>query len=212
MPISPVYFCCCIKADSITFCLQLLYDKNGAGVHLRKYMGWSLAWWHNYKWATYRIMSVFAVDFIAPLFHTLFPDRNFSVKMMSVPSCTAILSYIRLSYPKVKPELDAAILQGNTVHPKQMILLLNLRDLFEYFIPTVSLCTCMCVFLFISLFLPVLSLVFKMPKRFIQILCLFVCVVCLCLLVSCFYTLVFASVLFASGSRLLFSLEIQPRS
>ena len=120
-------------------CLQILYDKNGAGVHLRKYMGWSLAWWHNYKWSTYRIMSVFGVDFIGPLFHTLFPDRSFDVKKMSVPSATAILSYIRLSYPEVKDVLDEAIKLGNLLHPTQMTLLLNLRDLFEYFIPTVSL-------------------------------------------------------------------------
>jgi hypothetical protein len=174
-------------------------------------MGWSLAWWHNYKWATYRIMTVFSVDFIGPLFHTLFPDRNFNVKMMSVPSCTAILSYIRLSYPKVKPELDAAILQGNRVHPSQMILLLNLRDLFEYFIPTVSLLSYMFVFEFISCFSLVLSLVFKMPKRFIQILSQFVCLVFVCLFVFSLYTHICTPVFVASGARLLLSLEIQPR-
>ena len=174
-------------------------------------MGWSLAWWHNYKWATYRIMSVFSVDFIGPLFHALFPDRNFNVKMMSVPSCTAILSYIRLSYPKVKPELDAAILQGNRVHPSQMILLLNLRDLFEYFIPTVSFCILIFLFEFISCFLLVLSLVFKMPKRFIQILSQFVCLVCVCLFVSSLCTHICSSVFVSSGARLLLSLEIQPR-
>lgn len=130
-------------------CLQVLYDKNGAGIHLRKYMGWSLAWWHNYKWATYRIITVFAVDFIGPLFHNLFPDRTFNVKQMSVPSATAILSYIRLSYPAVKPDLDAAIALGNTVKPSQMILLKNMRDLFEYFIPTVGSCSlCCCVFFY----------------------------------------------------------------
>ena len=174
-------------------------------------MGWSLAWWHNYKWATYRIMSVFAVDFIGPLFHTLFPDRNFSVKMMSVPSCTAILSYIRLSYPKVKPELDAAILLGNRVHPSQMILLLNLRDLFEYFIPTVSLLSLICMFVFISCFLLVLSLVFKMPKRFTQILCHFFRLVCVCLLVFFQHTPICAYVFLVLGTRLLLSFEIQPR-
>ena len=58
---------------------------------------------------------------------------------MSVPSATAILSYIRLSYPEVKDVLDEAIKLGNLLHPTQMTLLLNLRDLFEYFIPTVSL-------------------------------------------------------------------------
>ena len=84
-------------------------------------------------------MHVFGVDFIAPLFHNLFPDRNFDVKRMSVPSATAILSYIRLSYTNVKADLDAAINMGNRIHPAQMILLLNMRDMFEYFIPTVSL-------------------------------------------------------------------------
>jgi hypothetical protein len=84
-------------------------------------------------------MSVFGVDFIGPLFHNLFPDRSFDVKKMSVPAATAILSYIRLSYPNVKPDLDAAITLGNRVHPSYMILLMNLRDLFEYFIPTVRL-------------------------------------------------------------------------
>ncbi len=151
----------------------MFYDKNGAGIHLRKYVGWSLAWWHNYKWATYRIMSVFGVDFIGPLFHNLFPDRSFDVKKMSVPSATAILSYIRLSYPNVKPELDAAIALGNRVHPADMILLVNLRDLFEYFIPTV------CLFVVTAFSGEILVLfsnsepVFKMPFFLVQILCRF---------------------------------------
>ena len=57
-----------------------------------------------------------------------------------MPAATAILSYIRLSYRAVKPDLDAAIALGNSVNPIFMNLLLNLRDLFEYFIPVVSIC------------------------------------------------------------------------
>ena len=125
-------------------------------------MGWSLVWWHNYKWATYRIMSVFGVDFIAPLFHNLFPDRSFDVKKMSVPAATAILSYIRLSYTAVKPELDAAIALGNSVNPTFMVLLLNLRDLFEYFIPVVSMCGCVCLRCFCNLHIEHIQPVFKM--------------------------------------------------
>jgi hypothetical protein len=101
-------------------------------------MGWSLAWWHNYKWATYRILLVFGPDFVAPLFHRLFPDRNFDVRKMSVPSATALLSYMRLSYPAVKVQLADAIKLGNAVNPVQMVLLKNLHDMFEYFIPIVS--------------------------------------------------------------------------
>ena len=174
-------------------------------------MGWSLAWWHNYKWATYRIMSVFAVDFIAPLFHTLFPDRQFNVKMMSVPSATAILSYIRLSYPKVKPELDAAILQGNRVHPSQMILVLNLRDLFEYFIPTVNFLSLAYIYVFFSSFYINLLLVFKMPHCINQF---FFSILCLCFVCCSIFSLKgfnFSRVLCMPGARLLFSIEIQPR-
>ena len=134
-------------------------------------MGWSLAWWHNYKWATYRIMSVFGVDFIAPLFHNLFPDRSFDVKKMSVPAATAILSYIRLSYTSVKPELDAAIALGNTVNPTFMILLLNLRDLFEYFIPVVSMCCCVCLYCFCNLYIVHIKPVFKMTFLLSYFLC-----------------------------------------
>ena len=115
----------------------MFYDKNRAGKHLRNYTGWSLAWWHNYKWATFRILLVYGPDFFAPLFHRLFPDREFNPRKMSVPSATALLSYVRLAYPEVKPYLDNAINLGNAIHPNQMALLKNLRDLFEYFIPTV---------------------------------------------------------------------------
>ena len=118
-------------------------------------------------------MSVFGVDFIGPLFHNLFPDRSFDVKKMSVPSATAILSYIRLSYPNVKPELDAAIALGNRVLPAYMILLVNLRDLFEYFIPTVGLFVVTAfpeqILVLFSNSVPV----FKMPFFLVQILCRF---------------------------------------
>ena len=116
-------------------CLQVFYDKNRAGQHLRNYTGWSLAWWHNYKWATFRILLVFGPDFFGPLFHRLFPDREFSPKKMSVPSATALLSYVRLAYPLVKQNLEDAIKLGNRIHPNQMALLKNLSDLFQYFIP-----------------------------------------------------------------------------
>jgi hypothetical protein len=50
-----------------------------------------------------------------------------------------------------------------------------------------------------------------MPKRFIQILSQFVCLVCVCLFVSSLCTLICSSVFVSSGARLLLSLEIQPR-
>ena len=143
----------------------MFYDKNRAGQHLRNYTGWSLAWWHNYKWATFRILLVFGPDFFGPLFHRLFPDREFSPKKMSVPSATALLSYVRLAYPLVKQNLEDAIKLGNRIHPNQMALLKNLHDLFQYFIPTV----CIFLYSFIMFFLKFVwytsySGVFNMPK------------------------------------------------
>ena len=124
---------------------QIMYDNNSAGQHLRRHVGVSLAWWHSYKWATFRICTVFGSDFIGPLFHNLFPERAYNVKLMSFPSATAILSYMRLAYPSVKDQLMAAIAMGNSVSKPCMVLLQNLQDLLEYFIPTVLFVCCFCL-------------------------------------------------------------------
>ena len=121
----------------VSLCLQIMYDKNNAGQHLRKHVGASLAWWHSYKWATFRICVVFGSDFIGPLFHHLFPERSYNVKLMSFPAATAMLSYMRLAYPAIRDELTAALALGNVVSKSCLVLLQNLQDLLEYFIPTV---------------------------------------------------------------------------
>ena len=115
----------------INICLslfvQIMYDKNNAGQHLRKHVGVSLAWWHSYKWATFRICVVFGSDFIAPLFHHLFPERAFNVKLMPFPAATAILSYTRLAYPAVRDDLKTALALGTVVAKPCMVLLQNLK-------------------------------------------------------------------------------------
>ena len=114
-----------------------MYDKNNAGQHLRRHVGVSLAWWHSYKWATFRICVVFGSDIIGPLFHNLFPQRSYDVKLMSFPAATSLLSYMRLAYPAVRNELNAAIALGSSVNKSCIVLLNNMRDLMEYFIPVV---------------------------------------------------------------------------
>lgn len=123
-----------------------MYDKSGGGVKLRKFMGVSLAWWHNYKWASNKIWSVFSVEFIAPLFHHLFPSKQFRVDKASHSQITTILSYIRLSYPSFKDKLDALMETSDMMTVRQRSLLQNLQDLCEYFIPVVY-------FLFVCCFL-----------------------------------------------------------
>ena len=99
-------------------------------------MNVSLAWWHNYKWASKRILVVFGLDFIAPMFHFLFPARSFDVMKISHTSTTTLLSYIRLAYPSFRSQLQEA-LADPILEPRQNVMLTNLLHLCEFFIPVV---------------------------------------------------------------------------
>ena len=103
---------------------------------LRRYTGVSLAWWHSFKWCTKMIMQVFANDFIAPMFHFMFPTREYSVKKQRHTPNMVYLSYIRLAYPLFKEELAVALGQS-TLAVRKKVLLQNLQSLCEYFIPAV---------------------------------------------------------------------------
>lgn len=115
-----------------------MYDRSDAGRNLRRYMGVSLAWWHSFKWATKRIVVVFACDFIAPMFHSLFPTKELSPMKISHTSACTLLSYIRLAYPSFRGALEAA-LANPVLLPRQLAILRNLSYLCEFFIPVVCL-------------------------------------------------------------------------
>jgi hypothetical protein len=114
----------------------MMYDRSNATKLLRDYCSLSLAWWHSYKWCTKMIMTVFANDFIAPLFHQLFPCNEFNVDKMGLPSQTCILTYIRLAYPSFRTQLIEAKNHGD-LSIKNQTLLNNLTSLCEFFIPVV---------------------------------------------------------------------------
>jgi len=114
-----------------------MYDKSNTGVHLRKYVHVSLALWHNYKWATAKLFKVFGRDFIGPFFHRLFPDTAIDLTNFNHSSATTILSYMRLSFPHFKDELEQTMtLPSLTGRAK--IDLTNLWHLLNYFIPVVQ--------------------------------------------------------------------------
>ena len=122
-----------------------MYDKSNCGQHLRKYVGVSLAWWHNYKWATFRICKVFGADFIAPFFHVLFPDRCYDIQKMGLPSITTILSYIRLAYTDFRQDLLTMYNEQHSLSAGSKLLISNLFILMEYMIPAV------CTYLFVCM-------------------------------------------------------------
>ena len=124
---------------SINNVCQLMYDHSRCGVKLRKYMSVSLAWWHSYKWAVKRIVRVFSSDFIAPLFHHMFPDKQFHVEKISLPTMATYCTWIRLAYKDFREDLDMAMARDNLT-TRQRILLTNLSDLCNVFIPVVIVC------------------------------------------------------------------------
>jgi hypothetical protein len=115
-----------------------MYDGSGCGVKFRKFAGVGLAWWHSYKWCTKYIMKVFANDFIVPFIHYMFPTRTVKLESMDHTNHVAYLTYIRLSYPRWKGELTAA-LANPLLNLRQRTLLTNMQDLCEFFIPVVCL-------------------------------------------------------------------------
>ena len=114
-----------------------MYDQSDRAYNLRKYTGVSLAWWHSYKWATAKIMVVFGNDFIGPMFHQLFPTKEYAPTKMKLPAMTTYLSYIRLAYPSFRQQLLDLLGRGD-LSVRQRTYLTNLRDLCEYFIPVVT--------------------------------------------------------------------------
>jgi hypothetical protein len=123
-----------------------MYDSSGCGANLRKYVSLSLAWWHNYKWATKQVVRVFGSDIFVPLHHHLFPDRTYSIDKVTLTSQATYLSYIRLAYPLFRQALSNALSTPGLL-TNQRAILTNLSDLCEFFIPVV----CM-YFIFMSLF------------------------------------------------------------
>jgi hypothetical protein len=112
-----------------------MYDKSYGGVHLRKEMVCTLAWWHTYKTAAFKIYKAFTSSVFAPLFHTLFPANIFFTKPSTLNSVVALFQYIRIAYNDVKRDIERALETNLSANMKNH--LLNLKSLCVYFIPTV---------------------------------------------------------------------------
>jgi hypothetical protein len=120
----------------------MMYDSSGCMFKFRSYTSVHLAWWHNYKWCTKKIMEVFADDFMAGLFHTLFPAHKFIVKYMSHTTISTYLSYVRLAFPSFRDQLNTAM-NDVSITGQYKVVLTNLFYLCEYFIPVVHIYCCL---------------------------------------------------------------------
>jgi hypothetical protein len=112
-----------------------MYDHSGIGALLRSKVFLALGLWHNFKQASLLIWKRFALDFIGPAFHCLFPGRDMYIQP-KLANVTTILTFMRLSYPSWRKDLmdlrdrpDLPDQSANHVH--------NLTMLMDFLIPTV---------------------------------------------------------------------------
>ena len=92
--------------------------------------------WHVYKQANIILWSSFGHLFLAPLYHILFPAGH-AVKKPRLIMMETFFTYLTLSYPTWKGQLHEA-LTDHSVMPIMKSFLMQLRDLMEWFIPTVQ--------------------------------------------------------------------------
>jgi hypothetical protein len=113
-----------------------MYDRSGAGTDLRKHIFASFAFWHTMKMGFFAIWRSFANEFLAGLFHQLYPQYIFKKKPTFLTSLVSVLTTVRIAYRIFGPILKQAMAERDK--PRSVkVALRNLRDLCEFYIPTV---------------------------------------------------------------------------
>jgi hypothetical protein len=113
-----------------------MYDPTGAGDELRKHVYAGFAYWHTMKMGFFAIWRTFAKQFLAGLFHQLYPKFMFRSKPSYLTSIVSLLTTIRIAYRKFGPHLKLAMAQRDLTLSTRNDLQ-NLHDLCEFYIPTV---------------------------------------------------------------------------
>jgi hypothetical protein len=102
---------------------------------MRAVCAMTLGWWHAYKVANERLYARFIRTIWGPALHALTPRAIIRPK----PKLTQILTLFtqcRLAYPAFSDRLASAI-RNTTLSDDNSNHLINLRDVFEFFIPSV---------------------------------------------------------------------------
>lgn len=122
----------------------MMYHPENRVPLMKKYMAIGLEMWHSYKMATQMVYEKFALLVFAPLFHHLCPGTEFSsVKnKKKMPKVHHIFTCLRKAYNSdLRSKLNKVLgRRDQRVHMKdsQGQMLVNIRDLLEFFIPAVS--------------------------------------------------------------------------
>ena len=108
----------------------------GYNKRMRKQACITLGLWHPFKNACQAVWKTFAAEFFSPAFHVLFPTKLCFMEPKLV-SIIVMFTYFRHVYPIIQDELARKIASSNRF-PERKTNLLCLRDVFEFYIPTVS--------------------------------------------------------------------------
>ncbi len=146
----------------------MLFARSGKA--LRKKLVVHLGKWHPFKELAALVWRFYLPIHLADSFFALFPTSSCKTK----PKLTSILTmftYHFQSYPHIRDTLQEA-LQATTNHRDQHENLLNLRDFYEVYIPTVRNVSSVFFFLhFFSCRLETLYLLFALEFRIGCLIC-----------------------------------------
>lgn len=126
-----------LKHSNWLLFLQMLYGRTRLFPPVfRAQVSVMLANWHGYKYMVIKVFQVFLLGYFGPLQHHLHPG----FKLLPKPhlrTCTTYLLWMVTAYKGFKRELATAIAEPG-MRGGKLNYLINLRDLCEFFIPTVE--------------------------------------------------------------------------
>jgi len=119
-----------------------MYDKAIGATILRRYVHFTLAYWHSFKHVVHKTWKHFALELWAPMWHNLYPNSLFLIKGKHPGDELLHMLYAAFAYTSIKDDIirianreDGPIVESNVQMAKDLIFL------FEFAIPTVtSLC------------------------------------------------------------------------
>lgn len=125
--------------------MQLIWSRNH---HLRDFGShflFVLGTWHPYKVSCEHIFAAYFEDVFIDLLLLLNPDDSIR-RTYRLSQISSMFIHLLDAYPRVSDQLQNAIDTMNILNTNRSSLL-HLRDLFELYIPTVSvLFVCVCIF------------------------------------------------------------------
>jgi len=114
---------------------QILFGTQGLMESEKSRMYFALGLWHPYKVACEVLYRMYARSVFAPLIHAI-DAMSCIYRKPKLMRIATLMTQVRLAYPAFRDVLLDALNRSDVAGPDR-VHLRNIRDLFEYFIPSV---------------------------------------------------------------------------